>query len=657
MSDDDFEPRPRGGRGPGGGDGKKTLRYLARVTVASRLAATGVRGRGRHFDGSRIGRGAGLARVLGSGDRLAGSRGRRAVVKTRLVRLGGRGFSAARAHLRYIQRDGVTREGAAGELYGPSDDIVDGQAFLARCDGDRHQFRFIVSGEDGDTYDDLKPFVRRLMVQAEHDLETRLDWVAVDHFNTGHPHSHITLRGVDDRGANLVIAREYIAHGLRARAAELATLDLGPRTTLEIETRLRAEIGAERLTAIDRRLLARMDDDRVVTPFDRDPFQQTLAAGRLKKLATMGLADPLDQGRYRLAAGLDDTLRRLSERGDIVRLMQRAMTAHNLDRAGVDRVITASDSAPIIGRVVERGIADELRDRQYLIVDGVDARVHYVSIGRGDATGPTPRGSVVRVSARDNAARAVDHTIVEVAGAQGGLYSVERHLQHDRSATAYFAETHVRRLEAMRRAGAGVGRDPDGSWRIAPDHIERVVAFTRRQACDRPVDVEMLSAGPLDRLEKAQAATWLDRELDAEVPVPLRDAGFGREVRSALAVRRQWLIAQELADGDRDCVRLRAGALATLQRRELLRVAIGLSEELGLDFAETPRSGRVGGLLGRRVELHSGSFAVVQKAREFSLVPWRPVLDKRVGTSVEGIVRGDRVTWHLGRARSGPEID
>src|SRR3546814_15087197 len=81
-----------------------------------------------------------------------------------------------------------------------------------------------------------------------------LDWVAVDHFNTGHPHSHVMLRGRDDRGDNLVIAREYISHGIRERAMRLATLDLGPRTDLEIEARLREDSGAERLTTIDRRL-------------------------------------------------------------------------------------------------------------------------------------------------------------------------------------------------------------------------------------------------------------------------------------------------------------------------------------------------------------------------------------------------------------------
>src|SRR3546814_15509740 len=106
---------------------------------------------------------------------------------------------------------------------------------LPISDGDRHQFRFIVSAEDAVEYEDLKGFTRRLMKQMEEDLDTRLDWVAVDHFNTGHPHTHIVLRGKDDRSHDLVIAREYIAQGMPERAPALVTFDTGPPTDHQID--------------------------------------------------------------------------------------------------------------------------------------------------------------------------------------------------------------------------------------------------------------------------------------------------------------------------------------------------------------------------------------------------------------------------------------
>src|SRR5437870_3312008 len=242
MDDNPFEPRLGRIRSTGSRGGRK---YLSAVLAAASREGFPRPRSARAFSGSRIGRGGVAARMLGA---HAGLRARRAIVKTRLVRLGGRGQGAARAHLRYIQRDGVTRDGAPGRLYSAADDQADGRAFLERCDGDRHQFRSIVSAEDGAQYEDLKPLIRRFMARMEEDLGTRLDWVAADHVDTLHPHTHIMLRGKDERGGNLVIARDYIAHGMRERLAGLIAIDLGPRTDLEIERRLRLEVEAERLT-------------------------------------------------------------------------------------------------------------------------------------------------------------------------------------------------------------------------------------------------------------------------------------------------------------------------------------------------------------------------------------------------------------------------
>jgi len=641
------------------GGGKRARRYLSSVVAAAVRSAEKGTIRNRRFDGSRIGRGASMGRLLGSRDRLAGYRARRAVVKTRLVRLGSKGMPAARAHLRYIQRDGVTREGDPGQLYARDSDQADGKAFLGRCDGDRHQFRFIVSAEDGSEYPDLKPYIRRLMGQMEKDLGTRLDWVAVDHFNTAHPHTHIMLRGVDDTGGNLIIAREYIAHGIRERAAEHATLDLGPRTDQEIQARLRREIQAERLTSIDRRLLRAMDMDRVVAASDRDPFQQSLRSGRLQALGAMDLAEPLGGGRWRLADGLEETLRTLGERSDIIHTMRRELSARKLERPWVGRSLFDSgdpDAEPVVGRVIMRGLADEHRDRHYLLVDGVDGRAHYVDIGRADAVPFVPEGAIVCVAERSADVHEADRTVAAVSAAHDGRYSIDLHLAHDRTATHAFAEAHVRRLEAMRRTNAGVDREPDGSWRIAADHLDRAAAYEARLHRDRPVDVEVLSATPIERLRDVDAATWLDRELASDAPTPVRDAGFGRDVRKALSARGQWLVEQELADGEGDRVRLRAGAIANLQRRELLRVAGELEGELGKAFREARTGDQIDGVLRRRVDLAGGRYALVEKSREFTLVPWRPVLERRIGTGVGGIMRNDGVNWRFGRERQGPEI-
>ena len=653
MPDDDFTPKLGRKRGK---DGNRVVKYGARILVAARLAGTKTGVRSRRFDGSRIGRGASVGRLLSSRDRLASLRGRRAIVKASLVRLAGKGGPAARAHMRYVQRDGVTSEGLPGELYGPDTDSADGRDFLKRTAGDRHQFRFIVSAEDGAEYPDLKPYVRRFMAQVEHDLGTSLDWVAVDHFNTERPHTHIVLRGVDDQGDNLVIAREYISHGLRERAAELVTLDLGPRTDREIEDRLRHDVDQERLTAIDRRLLRRMDAGRTVAAMDNDPFQQSLAAGRLRKLQAMDLAEDIGGGRYRLAEGMDDTLRRMGERGDIIRLMQRELSARRLDRAGVETVVSSELREPLVGRLIHRGLADEHRDRHYMMIDGIDGRVHYVDIGRGNSLPSVPEGTTVRIEPAAVEASKSDRTVEAVARANGGRYSVDLHLAHDPNASETFAASHVRRLEAMRRAGAGPERQADGSWVIPEDHLARAEAYGRRQQRERPVTLAVLSPTAVAELAVKEAPTWLDRELAEGAGSAVRDAGFGREVRAALSARRQWLIEQQLADGDGRNFRLRNGVLKSLSQRELTSVGEQLSGQLGKRFAPARIGERIEGIISRRVDLESGPHALVERSRDFTLVPWRDVLERHVGKTASGILRDDAISWQFGRARTGPTI-
>ena len=658
ANDEDFEPRL--GRMRAGGSGKRARKFLHRVLAAANLARGGAStGRGRSgFTGSRIGRGAGVGRVLVSRDRYAAFRQRRVIVKARTIRLG-KSLDAAKAHLRYVERDGTTRDGGRAQLYGADTDRVDHTGWLEQAKDDRHQFRFIVSAEDGTEYEDLKPLTRRLMSRMEEDLGTKLDWVAVDHFNTSHPHTHIMLRGKDDRGQDLIIARDYISHGLRERACELVDLDLGPRTDAAIEQRLRAEVGQERLTSIDRSLIRDVEANGLASSAARGAFDQAIRTGRLKTLERLGLATQVGAGHWRLAPDLADTLRRMGERGDIIRTMQRAYAGRVDAPAMADQVIydpTVPDTRPLVGRIAQRGLADEINDRQYLIVEATDGRSHYVDIGRGDNVGPVATGAIVRIAPAEYGVRDADRTVADVAAANGGRYTIDAHLRHYPSATQAFAEAHVRRLEAMRRLTRNVEREPDGTWIIAPDHLDRVVAYEAALARDGPVVLDTLSPQPLGTLLEADAATWLDRELVASSPHPLRDAGFGREVRAAQAQRRQWLVEQGLAEERDGKVLYRANIVAMLQRRELLRIAGQHSDELDKPFVEATAGARIEGRLTRMIELTSGRYALVEKSREFTLVPWRPVLERQIGKPVAGVMWGDGISWTFGRQRTGPSI-
>ncbi len=653
MRDDDFEPR----LGKIRSTGARPPHFLGQVLKAVALAG-GTRGRARsRFQGNRIGRGAGVGRVLRARDRYGAYRARRVVIKTRIVKLAGKGLAGAVRHLGYLQRDGVTCEGDPGALYDAASDRAEGGKFLERCDGDRHQFRIIVSAEDAAEYDELKTFTRRLVQQMEADLDTKLDWVAVDHFNTGHPHTHIVVRGKDEDGKDLIIARDYVKFGMRERAAEIVLLDLGPKLDIAIEKQLTREMGHERFTSIDRALLHdRNADGLVLAAAGSNPaITQTHRAGRLQKLRRLDLADEVRPGIWRLGADLEPTLRRMGERGDIIRTLQRAMSA--TDRSPRDYAIfAASDPGQqaVIGRVVERGLTDELNDRHYLVIDGLDGRSHYADIGMLRAGDDIPVGAIVELGPRDGAARAVDRVVAEIAAAHGGRYSAAIHRQHDPTASGAFVETYIRRLEALRRANTGVLRAPDGTWSIASNHVACAAAYERGQTRLTLVRVQVLSALPLQKQIAVEAPTWLDRQLvDGGAP---RDAGFGHDVRDAMTRRRQWLLEQNLAERDGDMVRLRANLLATLRQRELRRAGAQISGELGLAYADAPERGSISGVYRQSVQLASGKFAVIAKSREFSLVPWRAALEGHLGKPVTGLIRTSGISWTVGRQRSGPSI-
>lgn len=650
FDEERFRPRPGKVRGHGDAGAK---RFTSQVVRAAQKMSGGAsrpltRGPSR---GAEQGRGHVAAKLLG--DRL-GSRARRVVVKARLVVHAQVAAGSTAAHLRYIQRDSVTREGEPGRAYSGSKDIADTDAFEARVEDDRHEFRFIVSPEDAAELGDLKGFTRDLMGRMEADLGSRLDWVAVDHWDTDNPHTHVVLRGVDETGRDLVIARDYIAHGFRLRASELATNLLGPQTELEMRERMTREVGQERWTGLDRQLSDRARDGSVdlrSEPSDADGrFRRGLLIGRLQELERLGLAESQGSGRWSLSPISEPTLRAMGERGDLICTMQRAI-------GGTERPVAVFDAAdqssrPVVGRIAAKGLADELQDRSYLVVDGVDGRAHYVALDPGVDLSAYPTGGIVEVRAALHEPRPADRTIIAHVGADG-LYRTDRHLAEARrdarpgdDPDGYVA-AHVRRLEAVRRAGL-VERVQDGVWRVPADYLDRATAFEAKGSGGAVVEVRShLSIG---RQARAVGATWLDRALiDGAAPAP---TGFGADVRTALDERRAFLVEEGLATRRGQRLILARDLLATLRDREVATVGRRLATEIGLEHRPVSDGGSVRGVYRRSVMLASGRFAMLDDGVGFSLVPWKPVLEQRLGQAVAGVMRGGAVSWNLSRQRS-----
>ncbi len=643
RQDDELRFRPQPGKPQ-----QRGQPFVNQVLRQANKAGTGKPRKAGHQPGARLGRGHVAARF--SAQQLP-SNARRVTIKTRLVNLRQAGKRSTLSHLRYIERDGVSREGDPGQAYGPLTDQTDLNAFEERGRDDRHQFRFIVSPEDAEQLDDLRTYTRHLMNRMEADLGTRLDWVAVDHWNTDNPHTHIVLRGKDDTGKDLVIARDYIAEGMRNRASDLATEWLGPRTELEIQQSLQREVQQERFTSLDRTLLRERKAGVLSLKGLANHPRRQLLIGRLQQLQKLELAYEVRPGQWILRDDAEATLRAMGERGDIVRTMQRAMGSVQRELAVFE---PGKDGSVVVGRIVAKGLADELNDRGYLVVDGLDGKAHYLALPARAELADYPIGGLVETrSLREP--RAVDRSIASLAA--DGLYRTDHRLALARSQSSdghdpeALVERHVRRLEALRRAGI-VERLAESVWRVPADLLEQGRQHDARRQGD--VAVELRTPLPLEQQVRAVGATWLDQQLIGGNR-ELVDKGFGKEVREALRQRADFLVEQGLAERQGQRVVLSRNLLATLRGRELTAAAREISAQTGMQYRQAVGGKNVSGTYRRSVQLASGRYALLDDGIGFSLVPWKPVIEQRLGQSVSAVIQGNSVSWQLGRQR-GPSI-
>jgi hypothetical protein len=316
---------------------------------------------------------------------------------------------------------------------------------------------------------------------------------------------------------------------------------------------------------------------------------------------------------------------------------------------------SGKDGSAVVGRVVGKGLADELYDKGYLIVDGTDGKAHYVALPPRSELEQYPTGSVVEVKGAADV-RAADRNIATLAA--DGIYRTDHHLAvaqgqaaPDRDPREVVA-AHVRRLEALRRAGM-VEREAEGVWRIPDDLAGRGRQYDA-QRLGGGVAVEMKSHLPIERQARVIGATWLDQQLIGGGK-GLGDLGFGAEVKDALRERADFLAEQGLAEHRGQRIVLARNLLATLRGRELAKAAQDFAIETGLEHRPVVDGQRVAGIHRRSVMLASGRYAILDDGMGFSLVPWKPVIEQWLGQQLAVTVRGARVSWEIGRQR-GPSI-
>lgn len=640
SGDTDFTPRLGRIRDRGAAGGKSFRRQVKRA--AARLGKpSGKPG----FTGRNYGRGNGATpQAMQALRQISRTRMRRVIVKVHIARA--RGAGGARAfseHVRYIQRDGVERDGSGGEVYGREGDHVDGRAFAERSGDDRHQFRLTVSAEDGAQLGDLKTSTRALMTQMEHDLGTRLDWVAVDHHNTGHSHTHIVIRGKDARGRDLVIAKNYLTAGIRGRAQQIVTNTLGPRRDLEIAVANQRETTQDRFTSIDRALEHRATQNRIeITPAHRsgDRFRRSLELQRLQHLEGLHLAVETRAGVWELKEGWQKALRATGRRGDIVRTLAAGLepgeTARGL-RFFEERPV---DAKPLTGVVISQGPDDELRSTRFLLVEDLDGTRWHVAATGVEPGGIPPRGAIVEIAHSQPSPRAADKVIAQIAGQTGGYYSDALHAEADTTASYNYREAHKRRLEALRRAGF-VTRRKDGVWEIGDDYLSKATAYEAQMGSR--IKLTVRSWMTLENQIKARSETWLD---SASADTAYTSRRFTKAQTARLSfLREQGLLREGESQLTKD-------ARARLRAEELRRVAAAEGKRTGRHQVKLAKGDTLEGEFEKTVDLAAGRMALIGNQKSFALVPWRPDLERHRGRSLTIEQRAKGLSWSFPAGRT-----
>ena len=611
-----------------------------------------------------------FARALGGAGRGAAARlavrtmRQRVIVKARIVRHSRYGGAAGAGaaldkHLGYLGRRGAGEGGEVGILFDADGEVSPDarRAFREALGEDRHHFRFIVSPQAGGDLD-LPRFARELVAEMQVDLGTPLEWVGAAHYDTDDPHVHLLVRGRDAAGGDLVMNRDYLSHGMRLQAMEVATRHLGPRRTEEIEKSLAHELKADRLIALDRSIAAQAarDPRGWVTALRTPEGSLAEESGRralltrLSHLEGLGLARELAPGVWEPSPELVPRLAHLTDQRATLALVRAHWPEADSAMPIVMLNKEAMMGAPVIGRVIARGVRDELTDAPFLLVEGLDARGYYVPLGAySERAGEEARsGAIVRVSAAlRHEARAADRNILAVSSANGGIYDAALHADRARAVRLPqgvtledYLDSHAKRLRGLASRGL-ITPIGDSRYEVPADLLTRVTPAAAARDAGGFIRIERLSPQALEQQTRTLGITWLDRELAAGARAEAHERGgeglgagrFAGEYRGALRERAAFLAERNLATVDEGAIRLRAGFLEDLYSAEWQEAARRIEERHG-PITRLATGERFAGRVEAIEQLPSGAHALIVGDNRATLVPATRALTEQRGQRV-----------------------
>lgn len=566
---------------------------------------------------------------------LSKATNQRVVVKARFVRMkGDKGVKNLRVHLAYLERSGTGLERDKPTFFDSENEI--GRSELSKRVGewgdDPHHFRFIVSPEKASELN-LQEYARNLMRGVEKALETKLNWFAVTHHNTDNPHIHITVRGVDADGQALFMDREFIKSGFRGLAEQEATRVLGQRLGKDRAAAFEKSLKESRFIGLDRELLEEAERSGGIVRLEgvpreapeRERFRRHRKLTRLYHLGSLGLAEQIKVGLWRVDLDLEPTLRLLAKRREITQEIGKSLIEQ--DRGLPLRIYEAGDEIleAVRGEVVQRGIADEMVDTPYLLVRGEDRALHYFPLGRySEQRGFQPDiGSVVSIQTQISKGK-IDEKLVEHAVKSGGVFDldiVEKKFKRflDPEVVEQILGRYEGRLQSLERLGV-VESIGDGKWKVPLDLSKKVEEIQRTiRVKPNRFRVHSLSNLSLSEQVTAWGGTWLDQQIEARLSgkYDLPTDRYEDYINSRIGVLSQRGVS------------ISPGYFEMLVEEEK-RVAIA-KEFPGRRYLVNNGSGPSDGRLINYLSLASGEYGVVATAQGVTVIPvqghqdrWKP---------------------------------
>ena len=418
---------------------------------------------------------------------------RNVVIKARYVKNSGNGFrEKIKAHLDYITRDHAGKDTHKPELFSGNDSPEVAKNAAANFSESEHNFRFIISPEDGDKID-LKDFTKNLIKTIEKDLGSKLSWVASCHYDTNEPHVHLVVDGKNDAGEKLLMTRDYISRGIRNRASQIINNKLGLRTRDEVAKQLELSVSKNKKSDLDNIIKTNIKDDvislkKLDNKYSYD-ISTELLEKRLSYLETKGLAQKNGEQSWRVKENYIDSLRELSRTSSIIERLSSKL-AISKEQCELISAKSLSDKGQT-GEVIARKYINEIDDNQYLIIKTEQQKYLYVELEKYSEKSQAKIGDWVRIAATKSfeGPKTSDRSIAQLAQANGGIYDARTHEEHTSQqgklppgvSAQEYVQVHLKRLEVLAKMGLAT-KLSDKKFSVPDNFLEKISAQAQNSA-------------------------------------------------------------------------------------------------------------------------------------------------------------------------------